>query len=883
MDNETQDVDDQLEELAKKLESLHEQNCMRSAVQTGRELRRRAKQFQRVLPYLRANFHLMNCAQSTFEPEFGADIAIESIALLESEEKARQIQPDLPQDAYDHFVHWMSSCSYDNLAKHVAERQGYNSDGVHDCINDGIQVCRRTGKLECVTCFREYATDVYEASDDIEMALHHARTVSSTERTDSDNDRRWVGMRDTARLLMVSGQLEAALEQALNGLRLVDTYHSPLDALPSSTNQIETILWLSGRHDELDALTAAIPVEQQPVEVPEGQDPSGELDRARVAAVAACCQGDFETAGTILSEWDQKLTQLKCLDTWFEVRLQLIATWRLAGNADRVNALARQLEAKARPARDWMSLRLLKAMLDNGVPPAPVPFIDAPTCGPFATAVKPIAEPNTAAVSESEPALDDASTTEKDDAEQPAASPLSDFFEELQQRFQAAEERNDVSELLREVLSNSVSNVSDVSDAERLIHIAGMLSPAGDAPLDVWRWASGFLAPFGQNAGVVNLIAYLGHSLLNMAEDDNDGLPTEERIEELFRRSLDMDTERAGNFSRAGDYYLNEGRVGDAERCFARGFRLARDNGRVALRLAEIYSNTDRRGDALNALELCLREGCTEPEVAWEAGLTALSLEKHTLAITCLNQFEQLSPGEPWTQYYRALAMLESDRAAEALTTLDVEAERNPECPFPIAMVRAAATAALDDSAALRSHVEHVLSLPLGEVDYLTESGLLRLFELFNTALNVLPENDRVRLQAERLAVLSGLAPDDYFERFRVGEVEDGVGFYTCELEQPLDSDWSQSPGCLHGQDHWPSYVATWGVLARDAEHAEHLARSWQEKCCDAWPELIDVSLRDEGFRDICGVLWQSAHAPLPDEDDAGDEDAFGPEFDETP
>lgn len=880
MDNDTHEIDEQLEELSEQLQELHVQNMSRSAVQAGKELRRRARQFQRIVPYLQANFHLMNCAQSVFEPEFGADIAIESIALLASEERARQIQPDLPQDEYDYFVHWMSACSYDNLAKHVAEREGYNSDGVHDCINDGIQVCRQTGKLDCITCFREYATDVYVASDDIEMALHHARAVASTKRDDSDNDRRWVGTKDTARLMTLSGQLDAALEAALNGLRLVDSYHSPIDALPISRNQIETILWLSGRHDELDAVMSTVPVEQELVEIPEGEDLSGELNNAKLAAVAACCQGDFESAAKLLSDWDQKLTQFKCLDTWFDVRLQLIATYRMAGNADRVAALARQLEAKAKPARDWLTLRLLKSMLTDAIPPAPVPFSEPPTYGPFA--VNSAAIPASAAVASNDSDSTTAGKTQSDDSAETVpeeeTTPLTGFFEELQQKFHAAEKREEAVALLEEVLSIPASDVSVVSDAERLIHVAGMLSPAGEEHGDVWAWTSSFLAPFGQHASVVNLVAYLGHSLLSLADEETTGLPTAERIEELFRRSLDMDTDRAGNFARAGDYYLGEGRVGDAERCFARGFRLARDNGRIALRLAEIYSNTDRRGDALNALDLSLREGCTEPEVAWEAGLTALSLDKQTLAVTCLDQYELFAPGEAWTNYYRAMAFLESDRAAEALEAIDLEAERSPDCLFSSLVVRAAAISGLKDADGLRSHISQLMTLRLADVDYLTEPGLLRLFELLDAAVLILPEDDPQRLQIEKLALQSGLAPDSCFERFRSGEVQEEIGYYTCEFEQPLGPDWPDSPGCLHGQDQWASYIATWGVLARDAQDAESIARGWQEQCADASPELIDVSLRDEGFREVCGVVWQAPHAPVSDDDDEIDEDE--PDFD---
>ena len=868
MDNEAHEVDEQLEELAEQLQDLHVRNLNQSAVQTGKELRRRARQFQRIVPYLQANFHLMNCSQSLFEPEFGADIAIESIALLESEEKARQIQPDLPQDAYDYFVHWMSSCSYDNLAKHVAQREGYNSDGVHDCINDGIQICRQTGKLECITCFREYATDVYVASDDIDMALHHARAVSQAKRDDSDNDRRWVGTKNTARLLMLSGQLDAALDSALDGLRLVDTYHSPIDALPMSLNQIETILWLLGRHDELESLVAGIPVEQKRVEIPSGEDLAGELDDAKLAAIAACCQGDFDTATKLLSDWDQKLTQFKCLDTWFEIRLQLIAAYRMAGDADRVKGLARQLEAKAKPARDWHSLRLLKLMQTDVVPLAPLPFSEPPMSGPFSSS----GTSQSAVTSSSE----DTGTAAQSDAgdEIDAAeetTPLTGFFEELQQNFQSAETREDAIALLQQVTGITPGEVSSLKDAERLIHVAGMLAPAGTDHGEVWAWAADFLVPFGQQASILNLVAYLGHSLLSLAEDDTKGLPTEERIEELFRQSLDLDTDRAGNFARAGDYYLSEGRVGDAERCFARGFRLARDNGHIALRLAEIYANTDRRGDALNALELCLREGCTEREVAWEAGLTALSLNKQTLAITCLDQYEQFAPGEAWTNYYRALAMLESDRAAEAIEAIDLESERNPQGQFSALTVRAAAVSGLNDADGLRGHISQLMTLRLSDVDYLTEPGLLRLFELLHAAVEILPEDDPQRLAAEKLAVQAGMAPDDYFERFRTGEIQEEIGYYTCEFEQPLGGEWFEAPGCLHGQEQWPGYIAAWGVLAHDAQEAERIARKWQDQCADASPDLLDVSLRDEGFRDVPGVVWQATHAPVPDDDASGD------------
>ena len=218
MSDPEQSLDQRFQDLFSRLSQFRDRGLHRSSQRIAREVRQLAKSEGRVIEYLNGSFHLMNNAQSLLEPHFGIEVAIDSIALLESSEKARLIQPDLPEDRYQYTVGWMSACSYDNLAKHIAERDGYNSDGVHDCITDGIQVCRRTGKLDCVSCFREYATDVYKASDDLEMALHHARAVEqSAPRDQSNNDRRWVGAKDQIAIHLLQGQLDAAFDACKRG------------------------------------------------------------------------------------------------------------------------------------------------------------------------------------------------------------------------------------------------------------------------------------------------------------------------------------------------------------------------------------------------------------------------------------------------------------------------------------------------------------------------------------------------------------------------------------------------------------------------------------------------------------------------------------------
>ena len=225
------DADGRLEALFEAVTDLRSRCLVRSAMRTTLEARRLAKAERRLVAYLTANFYVMNLAQDLFDVEGGREAAVENIALLESPDRARAFQGDYDEAAYEYTVQWMSACSYDNLAMITGMRQGYNSPGMQACIADGIQVCRRTGKLKCVACFREYATNVHRSGDDLAMAMHHARTnVSAQPGGGGGDDRRFVGARDLCDVLLLAGQLEPAWAAASQALQLAETYNTPMHA-----------------------------------------------------------------------------------------------------------------------------------------------------------------------------------------------------------------------------------------------------------------------------------------------------------------------------------------------------------------------------------------------------------------------------------------------------------------------------------------------------------------------------------------------------------------------------------------------------------------------------------------------------------------------------
>ncbi len=140
------EISQQLKELQEKAAELIPKCRFASSSRLYGELRRRGRAEHRAEAYLIGTFFQMDQAQHLLDFQTMRERAVELIAMLENEEQVRQIQPDFPKDQYEFFVYSMTSCAYENLAEATGQLDGYNSEGMHGCISDGIQICRRTGE-----------------------------------------------------------------------------------------------------------------------------------------------------------------------------------------------------------------------------------------------------------------------------------------------------------------------------------------------------------------------------------------------------------------------------------------------------------------------------------------------------------------------------------------------------------------------------------------------------------------------------------------------------------------------------------------------------------------------------------------------------------------
>ena len=869
---ESDDIDQRFASLFQQVDELTDHCHYKSAVRVANEIRRLAKSERRLGEYVRGLFVAMNYGVSTLEPELARDHSLELIAILENEDRARQLQPDLNEDEYDWYRSRYSSCAYDNFARAVANIQGFNSEGMHACINDGLQVCRRTGKLECLKCFREYAAEVYEASDDLEMALHNAR-LGIAHLDPGPHDRRWVGVKEEARLLLMQGQIEEALGGLQRGWSMRETYHDPHAATIEGSLLMRLLLTLNGRESELGQWVTSEMAGKFTAPV-KGEYSWFDMRSDGFESFFAFCAGDHTRAIKLLESWDPILRRQKCLDEWLKVRLQLIATLRYAGQTERVAGLARQLESAATEARDYLTLRRLKRVMDPQSNPTPLGLLGDVTVGPFATA-------GGAIVIVAKPVqLDDAEASTVEPERPP--SPLAELIQGLIDQLETADTKEQVAEIRNRALAIPPLSVADDRDASRLLQLLKYtLTPQADITA-IWAWAEAVGEPFVRAANILCHRAVLGAILTRFPIVPP--VVTSERVAELFRASMDLDPDSAFAHSQAGTFHLQEGNLSEAERCLSRACRLDRSASLPALQLAEVYSQTDRRRDGLAVLDMCLREGTQDHNVAWEAALNAYGLEQYEPMLTYLDRFDQWKPNTPWSGHYRAAGLLELERYAEALAAVEADEKINSEANYAALLQKVSCYAGLFRREECLEGLHQILDIPLRTIDTLSVQGLARLHRRLWIALNAQGSDEPLKRRYEDLLIGTGLAPNEYFQwqRDQSGRVpsDEGVNFYRILIRQPVDEDWSSSPNCLAGEQEWTEYRNMWGVLAADEESARQMVLEMQGRAMDRTAEIEGIDEGGTDYNDVPGVVWQGMRqgpmtesSSLDDDDDEDDED----------
>jgi len=815
---------------------------------------------------------------------------------LESEEKAREIQSDLPLDEYEATIYWLSSCAYDNLAEHYAIRYGYGGERVQGVAQEGFDVCRRTGKLECLACFREYAMNVYEAAGDLEMAMHFSRSAFQTLPMADKNDRRVVGGTNYANQLMLLGRLTEAAEIADASVGLAKSSYDPFEWRFLTQCCLGEILHLTGRADEFEERCAVL---GEPVDWSLSPPPEENLllayRKALYESVRLTYEGALKQAEELLSYWDRDLYDRLALGPWFEVRTRLIAINRLAGRDEIAETLGDVLRKEARQNQAWLYLERLAVMERGDVPLSPVAFLRAPQEGVYVPPPSATAYPRSTPVTESalrkSEATDEQSQKgertpsgeEKEPSFDWSSTPLAPKFDEWAERYAKNQSEVEMTAIFDEILGIVPDTVQVPQDAARLLFITGQMAELLNRELELWMWARQFLSRFSENGDVLNLVATAGLSAVQarsrrIAESRaSEGkrkrsqarkrhkktrgtLPTLQQLEEMFRKSLELSPSHPRHYLRAAQFYRFAGRHGETEWCLARSFALDRTNPIAALALADLYSENDRDEDALAVLDLCLREGQVEDsDVAWNAGLAAFRLRRFSDAATYFDHAAQWGSQEVWLFYYRAWTLLELGRVDEA--TEDIRAfEAGRGCAgLGSHALWAWVAAQKGNTEELKQHLRNALEIPLQNVDDLSELGIEKNYhQMYRIARNSLSEDDATLCDLIDRLFQAGMVPEELLDEERQKRpVVGDLGYYICAIHQPLDDAWPTHPACWETQKEWDSYTAYWGVLARNAEEAEHYAIQAQSRCYHLPPEVLDIELEEEGFLDRPGVVFQ--------------------------
>ncbi|MDO5565044.1 MAG: hypothetical protein Q4G59_00205 [Planctomycetia bacterium] len=703
-----------------KASELSDQQLHRSAQNLFFEGKRFAKTNRLLIEYMMSCFSITNNAQALYEPEIGIDNAMELIAYLESPEKCRKLQNDYDEDYYEYLVSRLSACAYDNLAVHTAMRLGYNSPTVFGAVDDGIQVCRRTGKLECVECFREYATRISLASGDYEMGEHHARLcATSTAREDAD-DRRYVGHKDLIKLFVRQGKLQAAFDVYERIFPFAESYHDPLNAMFTCAIRAEMLFWLAGKENELPEFMAAHELNELPKIPPREEHAEYYIETTLRDAVKLARQARWLEAVDILDQCERFLVAQDVLNPWFEIRIAKIANLLLAKKhgleiPPGLDHFIAEVKSRAKEAHHWSAIQAVEAMEKELVALNPLGIAFPIDLGPYATTgtatshaklelMLPLVDISTGQASAEQ------NSEQAESAEVTVQTPIQEQAEKMYSGILALidEQRKYYQQLLtgeielengqpkpfpkqgelfaleRDYLAFAESfHPEDTKlSSDEFLDIAKPLSQLfllDEEPQlmeKVWKWNTSFRSHYPESARLIAHYALDAFLIERKALEQNldpqsFGLPDKETYFKWIEQAFALDPNNYKVAIAAGLMYRGNKQDREARRYFSRACQLARTNEFATNSLCELYAEADRPKDALAAIELYTRAGGRHPQLLLTAARIAFQNDMASQFLLYYDAYTKESQSDMQLDAQYVWALMETQRYDDVLTQLD--------------------------------------------------------------------------------------------------------------------------------------------------------------------------------------------------------------------
>ena len=900
MDNEQ--LSEQFGELYEKYYEFEQKQLMRSGMRGALEAKRFAKSHRLLIPYLHACFSITNFAQALFEPEVGADNALEIIAMVESEEKARKFQHDFDEDYYQYTVHWISACAYDNLAKHTAMRNGYNSPLVLGAVDDGIHVCRRTGKLECVDCFQEYAVNICLASGDYEMGEHYAGLCATSQNRNDSKDRRFVGYKDLISLSIRRGHFSACFELHEAAFAAAAMYGDPIGAAIDLAQQAELLCLLSGRENELPEILTALGYDGSMPELPSKEEnPSIFLYQTINQAVRATCRKDFAAAENLLGAEERFLLGQENLDNWFGIRVQRIANVYLAKESGvelggDIDSLSEELLRRANKACQWSAIAALEAMQQNRVRFNPLGIFYPIDIGPFATegtsiSVSPLKLTLPLIEKPVEQSEQKTETTEKTAFEQEAETwmdslkPLWFALEKHGYEQSQAQENEtptefpqteELDKLEREIFAKIMqitpetqtgANGETITEPEYIAAIAPLyemrLLTNVELMKQCWGWRKMMQKNYPDRGRILSSHAYLGFIFRGYVEKnelDSTGLdlPSDEELEQWIAKAFELEPNRTGIATVAGIIFRAHGNNREAQRYFSRATQIDRRNDYATVSLAELYEEADRPKDAMATVELYIRAGGRHPGLLWQGMQIAFRNEMPQDFLLYYDAYTEAQPSYPAIDAQRVWALCKADRFSEVSTILDTFNEQGIQGKDDM-FIRALCMAKQDNDLWIRM-LKNALKTETPSSDYFIGTVYDPCGDFWEY-VRKLPEDDPLRCEFVQFMFERGNVPDNYFEIDDDAENDDEndehplLGYYRCVIRQPLKPEIAAYYGWIQITD--ADYMAIWAVLAADESEAGRLVLEAQARCYPIPAELLECEQLDSYYAKTAMVVIQ--------------------------